>query len=143
MKTNRNGFLTEDGLVAFYRDFGRLGDDIEASGVRYNSNTTRGCWVWRVLLHSGLHFRPRTKGGGCRLSLARVSLLIVFEFGMSLHPLPREGGVEGREHFGVGFGPGRVEVRVEPALQSIPCSLHSLLSPRGASSSEHGGKDAH
>ena len=35
MKTNRNGFLTEDGLVAFYRDFGRLGDDLEAAGVRF------------------------------------------------------------------------------------------------------------
>lgn len=33
VKTDRNGFLTEDGLVAFYRDFGRLGDDIEAAGV--------------------------------------------------------------------------------------------------------------
>lgn len=33
VKTDRHGYLTEDGLVAFYRDFGRLGDDIEASGV--------------------------------------------------------------------------------------------------------------
>ncbi|CAM9771530.1 unnamed protein product [Ectocarpus sp. 6 AP-2014] len=33
VKTDRHGYVTEDGLVAFYRDFGRLGDDIEASGV--------------------------------------------------------------------------------------------------------------
>lgn len=34
VKTDRNGYVTEDGLVAFYRDFGRLGDDVEAYGVR-------------------------------------------------------------------------------------------------------------
>lgn len=33
VKTDRNGFLTEDGLVAFYREFGKLGDDVEAAGV--------------------------------------------------------------------------------------------------------------
>lgn len=33
VQTKTNGFITEDGLVAFYRDFGRLGEDIEASGV--------------------------------------------------------------------------------------------------------------
>ena len=33
MKTDTNGYLTEAGLVAFYREFGHLGDDIEASGV--------------------------------------------------------------------------------------------------------------
>lgn len=37
VKTDRNGFLTEDGLVAFYRDFGRLGDDVEAAGVRISA----------------------------------------------------------------------------------------------------------
>lgn len=34
VKTDRNGFLSEDGLVAFYRDLGHLGDDVEAAGVR-------------------------------------------------------------------------------------------------------------
>lgn len=33
VKIDRNGFMTEDGLVAFYRTFGNLGDDVEASGV--------------------------------------------------------------------------------------------------------------
>lgn len=33
INADKNGFITEDGLVAFYRKFGRLGDDIEAIGV--------------------------------------------------------------------------------------------------------------
>eukprot|EP00752_Nemacystus_decipiens_P007697 g6880.t1 len=33
VKTDKHGFLSEDGLVAFYRDFGRLADDVEAAGV--------------------------------------------------------------------------------------------------------------
>eukprot|EP00903_Cladosiphon_okamuranus_P017392 g16020.t2 len=33
VKTDRNGFLSEDGLVAFYREFGGLADDVEATGV--------------------------------------------------------------------------------------------------------------
>lgn len=43
VKTDKNGFLTEDGLVAFYRDFGHLGHDIEAGGVSAvaDASTTR------------------------------------------------------------------------------------------------------
>lgn len=34
VKTDRNGFVTEDGLIAFYREYGKLGNDVEAAGVR-------------------------------------------------------------------------------------------------------------
>lgn len=52
VKTDRNGFLTEDGLVAFYRGFGRLGGDIEAAGVRYSMRGGRDARV--VLCWAGL-----------------------------------------------------------------------------------------
>lgn len=35
VKTDTNGYLTEAGLVAFYREFGHLADDVEASGVSF------------------------------------------------------------------------------------------------------------
>ena len=37
VQTDKNGFITEEGLVAFYRDFGNLGEDLEASGVSKNA----------------------------------------------------------------------------------------------------------
>lgn len=41
MKTDKNGFMTEDGMVAFYRDFGHLGDDVEVGGVSGQANGSR------------------------------------------------------------------------------------------------------
>lgn len=35
VKTDTNGYLTEAGLVAFYREFGHLADDVEATGVSF------------------------------------------------------------------------------------------------------------
>jgi len=62
VKTNRNGFLTEDGLVAFYRDFGRLGDDIEAAGVSSTNTTTNTCWTSEVVAVPGRFFAPKGSG---------------------------------------------------------------------------------
>lgn len=45
VKTDRNGFLTEDGLVAFYRDFGQLADDIEAAGVCFRKMLDCSLWA--------------------------------------------------------------------------------------------------
>lgn len=46
MKTDKNGFVTEDGLVALYRDFGHLGDDVEAGGVSWHAMWTNFFGVW-------------------------------------------------------------------------------------------------
>ncbi|CAN0055726.1 unnamed protein product [Scytosiphon promiscuus] len=87
VKTDRNGFLTEDGLVAFYRDFGQLGDDIEASGVA-SLNSLLGVKlsaVGQVDVLAAKRLEDMSMEEHPLLGRAEKALLFLFRFAVDAH----------------------------------------------------------
>lgn len=72
VKTDRNGFLSEDGLVAFYRDFGRLADDVEAAGVSFQNKLD--CLVMLPFGFDDMYVSSRIPAGTGRTPPGREGL---------------------------------------------------------------------